>query len=209
MTSLRHARSTFGLMTLIVAGCHPALPPDGPGVSRLAAPGVRLVTHDRPYEVDGATAAELLQSLRRYGPPGNFGLHQVVYRRRYMLAETPTGCVAQQVSVEVVSDIILPKWIQPEVVDSQLVAQWTRFVTNLRSHEESHRTIAMRVAEDLVRKLRELQARTCIGWQDAAEQAMKDAMRDYSVRQARYDRDARAESGDKLRWPPPKDPSPP
>lgn len=194
-------------MACIAAGCHPALPPDGPGVSRLGAPGVRLVTHERPYEVDGTTAAELLQSMRRYGPAaGTFGSHHVEYRRRYALAETPTGCVAQQVSVEVVSDIILPQWVPPAQVDSQLVAQWMRFVTNLRSHEESHRTIAMRVAEDLVRKLRELQARTCLGWQDAAGQAMQGALRDYQIRQARYDRDSRAESQDKLRWPPPKKP---
>ena len=192
---------------LIVAACHPALLPKSPGVTRLGGPGVKVVPLQRDYEVTGSTAIELLESMRQWSP-GGFGLHNVEFRRAYSLAEGAALCRAQQVTVEVVSEIRLPEWVaRPATVDSQLVTQWTLFVANLRSHEEVHRTMAIRIANDLVRELRAVETRTCVGWIDAAEQLTVRARREYAVKQERYDRDARA----RLRWPPRTifDPGPP
>ena len=70
-----------------------------------------------------------------------------------------------------------------------------------------HRSMAIRIANDLVRELSAVGTRTCVGWIDAAEQVMVRARREYVVKQERYDRDAAA----RLRWPPRTifDPGPP
>jgi predicted secreted Zn-dependent protease len=199
-----NGRSSIAVLAACVsAACHPALPSDSAAAVRLGVPGVKVTAFERDYEVLGSSAADLLRSMKENSSSASFGSHNVEYRRTYTLAEAPNGCRAQSAAVEVVTWISLPKWVmQPEPVDSQLVEQWNVFVANLRSHEEAHRAIAIRIANDLVRELHRLETRTCIGWIDAAEQVMVGARRDYMVRQERYDRDQRVESQNRLRWPP-------
>ena len=170
-----------------------------------------LLPREQTYKVEGATAAELAESMRRNSPfvrtPGSRANHRYQMRWRYTLGDGSLGCEARTVTIEVESEITLPQWTPPADVDPALVAQWKRFMADLRVHEEGHRGITLRVAEESARELRRLRSPTCAAWRDAARLVMDRKSREQRIRQEEHDAETRRDRRVRPRWPPPRNPT--
>ena len=166
---------------------------------------VVLVPRERRYAVIGTTATELAQSIRRDNPfdvPGRRGSHQAEFRRRADLVRGTRGCEPRNLRITVESEITLPEWVPRDPIDSTLVRQWARFVTDLRTHEEGHRAISMRIAEEAAGELRALRTPSCAAWSVAADSVIQRKLREHQNRQDAHDSDRRAGVGAQPQWPP-------
>ena len=168
-------------------------------------PNVVLVPRERRYAVIGTTANEIAQSIRRDNPfdvPGWRGSHHAEFRRRADLVTGTRGCEPRNLRIDVESEITLPEWTPREPTDSTLVGQWARFMKDLRTHEEGHRAISIRIGEEAAQELRALRTASCMNWSAAADALMQRKLREHRSRQEAYDADRRAGRGVKPQWPP-------
>src|SRR5687767_5854362 len=172
---------------VLAVGCGGAAVSSGALSPHSRHPDVVLLPRERTYTVQGATAAELAASMTANSPfdrtPRPRANHHYQIRWRYTLGDAALGCEARTVRIEVDSEITLPEWTPPAGVDSTLVAQWMRFMADLRTHEEGHRGISLRSAEESARELRQLRTPTCASWRDAANRLMDRKSREQRIRQ--------------------------
>lgn len=108
------------------------------------------------YPVVGQTLAELRRSLNENGPRDDDGRRFHGYTRwhvglNFVLVQRGTGCAVDSVEVSLETVITMPEWNRPERIPDHLERAWTDYVTALREHEEGHRRIGARAAQDMER----------------------------------------------------------
>ncbi|HXT15068.1 MAG TPA: DUF922 domain-containing protein [Gemmatimonadaceae bacterium] len=113
------------------------------------------------YDVHGRTLAELRADMRRAGPKvadSSFvGETQSPMRWSWRLESTgPAGCTIRDVTVSVNAQITLPRWTPPADTEPGLVAEWTRFIAALETHEAGHKDISAKAGREIVDRLRGL-----------------------------------------------------
>jgi predicted secreted Zn-dependent protease len=123
--------------------------------------GVEGRTSVTYYDVQGRTYAELHADMRRLGPK-IYGSSFVGETRSPMTwswrTQSATGgsCSLRDIRVRVNAEILLPRWTPPADADSNLVAEWKRFIAALETHEAGHKDISARAGRDLKDQLRGL-----------------------------------------------------
>lgn len=159
---MRRLAAAGALAGLALAGGAPgAAAQGGPAVGDVP---VVSTTHHR-YEVEGTTAREVLESLRR----GSRVVHgdsafawtesHTEYRTRH---EVRAGrCRVTDVDVRVRLTVSLPRWTPGSGASSALRQQWNRFLRSLRIHEDGHVQIGRRGAARLREALSGLWAGSC------------------------------------------------
>ena len=168
------ARATL----LVAAACsspQPATRPT-PTPSRLstaATAALVLDSHERYYDVTGASAAELRDAMRRHGPrdAGGHGDAVTVWNLEWTYGErrTADGCALRDVRVTLAVTVTLPRWEPPADAPRRLVDAWRRFLERVQVHEAGHRAVAERYARTLAATLTGLRAPTCDAVWDEAQ----------------------------------------
>ncbi len=149
------------------------------------------------YPISGSTRAELQREMALHGPHDDEGVHAGMTRtwtnwHVQFGGGNANPCYMQAVQVTVHDTVTLPLWTPPLHPDSDLVAEWGRFVTMLGRHEAGHRDIALDGAGEIATKLASLSSRaSCADMLAAANaegQAILAASRE---RQKQYDVDTK------------------
>ena len=104
------------------------------------------------FDLHGSTARELRADLSRLGPVGETGIRGDGYTEyriawRFSMALNDGDCSAQDVEVDLVVTMQLPRWQPPPDASSELRETWRRFSKDLREHEDGHHEIARSAAK--------------------------------------------------------------
>jgi predicted secreted Zn-dependent protease len=146
------------------------------------------------FTVTGQTSLELRAGIEAKGPVGENGRHSDGYTRWSMswtFGKTPddTGCIADQVSVDLDIHMILPRWDTPPGADPRLIARWNRYLAALRTHEDGHRYRAESAAGELRRALVRERATDCATLETRLDSMANALLAELRKRQAAYDQD--------------------
>ena len=148
------------------------------------------------YPISGSSLSELRREMVLHGPRDNEGVHAGMTRSWTNwhvqvgggVAATP--CYMRSVQVTVRDTVTLPLWTPPLHADSDLVAEWGRFVTMLGRHEAGHRSIALDAAGEIATMLAAFPSRASCSDMLAALNAQGQAILATSQeRQKQYDAD--------------------
>jgi predicted secreted Zn-dependent protease len=106
------------------------------------------------YEIRGDNEKELRNQLSRNGCMFNDGKKYdalTTWRMKLDYGYRCTGqaCTADSVKVSVTINMRYPKWVRSNDVPRQLVDKWDNYITNLVTHENKHRDIAVDAATEL------------------------------------------------------------
>lgn len=156
-------------------------------------PGVDVRTRFAYYDVPGRTPDEISGSMAKLISAGAAGAHQAAGTARqevsasFDLIAQGSLCRAQRVGVELDTVITLPRL--REGVTIALQQRWSRFEQAISSHENSHKAIAVRVANDLRQELDSAAERggTCSEMSAAFTAAQQRAHAQMQRRQSEYD----------------------
>jgi predicted secreted Zn-dependent protease len=125
----------------------------------------RADVQHRYYEVQGRTAADLLQAMLRGGPEWEgqrfFGLTTSEVRYAYGKTPTATGCDLTDIVVTSAIAIMLPQWRPLPATPYALERDWRQFERALRHHEDGHRRLLEQEAEQIRLVLAGLRTTTC------------------------------------------------
>ena len=190
--------ATACLATILLAGCGQmmgarALPPLPRGVTTQVA--------EDSYDVAGNTVEGIPISLMTAGRAalGRYrGLHTWNLRYRYNYRQVRNACEMTNVTIELESRIMVPRWTGRETADSTVVALWDTYITNLRGHEYTHREYSYRAARDISRSLYDLVAGSCAGMRTLANSTAQRIIDQYG----RLDEEFDEESRGTITWPP-------
>lgn len=110
------------------------------------------------YSVSGDTARKLGDDLDARGPVGPDGSKHHGYTRwdirwSYRWAQAGQHCELRSFDTELRVAMTLPEWDRPEGVSSGLAAEWERYSTALRAHEQGHYDIAVAAVEEIKRRI--------------------------------------------------------
>lgn len=151
--AIRQARLPFVLVMLVACAGRPrdpildAYPRD--------VVGFTSVTY---YDVHGRTVAELRADMRRQGPKiadTNF-VAETRSPMRWQWHTRPEGiasCSMKDAHVFMNAQILLPRWTPPADTEPGLIAEWTRFIAALETHEAGHKNISAKGASELTQRL--------------------------------------------------------
>lgn len=149
--------AAIGLCIFLPACAITPLPPGVPLFPPRSAPTVApLVVHDEVERVRviGRTKAELWDSLEHERKQNNSlnGGHaatSIQFAWNAQSKSTVDACWIDEARVVLTVKTLLPERVSITLSDPELEASWNRVLDGLRIHEEGHRSIAMRTAEEL------------------------------------------------------------
>lgn len=149
----------------------------------------------RPYDISGATLAELNAAALRAGPVSKTSGARVwgVCTWRVTWNFTRGGgdgrCAIEKFTIEVAATIDLPRWMNRDAAAESVISRWDRFAAALRLHEDGHKDIGVRAANDLAARLRALAAEKSCADLDRKVVALGDAvLAEYRLLDQAYDR---------------------
>ena len=150
MTRSRSTLFVTGLAVFALLACGTA--PGAPKTSPIAAPtpiaahipiGMAPIPNATivPYTIAGRTSSELRAQMDRLGPTAT-GHHWDAVEEWHMSWTWPgsTGgsCDLSRAIVSYTNKVTSPVWTPPSGVNSSLVADWSRYMIALRTHEKGH-----------------------------------------------------------------------
>ncbi len=183
---------------VLVVGRSPASPAGG-GASAAPShphrqalkPTVRTDLVTVSYDVEGATPAEILQSLVERGPSADgetfFGLTEASVDLQYDTVPAEVGCTIGHVAVVLHLTVTMPDWTVAAGTDPALGRDWSRFRRALAAHEGGHRAIAEDGANALLDAVHDLHRTTCNGVHEEANQRLERIQADIEAAHQRYD----------------------
>lgn len=188
---------------LLVAACQPKT-----GPADRASPGPRLRPDTRYvfYDVEGSTAGELAQSMRRNGPLWNGrrvrGLATWNLRWNARWQNLGGRCAVSALDVRLEAEIRLPRWRQPPDASPELVEHWNRFVRAVAEHEAGHIASQADAARELRNRLRRQSAPTCSLLDVQLRQEANRVIAYYRERDRHYQQSTRGGGTQGAVWPP-------
>ncbi|MEI8191893.1 MAG: DUF922 domain-containing protein, partial [candidate division NC10 bacterium] len=155
--------------------------------------GVYVSTRFKYYDVRGSTPEELTRQIDQLGPfnkwlgRNSIGKADCRILSPYKFIRNLLGeCRLSSFGVNVDVAITLPRWDQQGPPD--LRARWSRAMRSVQSHEESHRAIAFRAANEVYRALHDLPPGPC-GEFESSLKAMLEKRYDQAERdQVEFDK---------------------
>jgi predicted secreted Zn-dependent protease len=146
------------------------------------------------YPISGSTLSDLRHEMALHGPHDNEGVHAGMTRTwtnwhvQLGGGEAAGPCYTRAVQVTVHDTVTLPLWTPPLHADSDLVAEWGRFVTMLGRHEAGHRSIALNAAGEIATALASFPSRaSCSDMLAAANAQGRAILATSQERQKQYD----------------------
>ncbi|HZS60042.1 MAG TPA: DUF922 domain-containing protein [Gemmatimonadaceae bacterium] len=147
------------------------------------------------YPISGSTRGELQREMALHGPHDDEGAHAGMTRtwtnwHIHLGGGNANPCYMQTIEVTVHDTVTLPLWTPPLHANSDLVAEWGRFVTMLGRHEAGHRAIALDAAGAIANALAGTPSRASCSDMLAAANAQGQAiLASTRERQKQYDVD--------------------
>ena len=177
------------------AGARPDARPTGEAEESPARPMPRVVvrTRLRPYDITGSSGVELRAAMQRLGPKDPLSGTPYAGYTRWRIAwsyrvERARACEPTSVRVVARIRITLPRWTGAAQADPSLAAEWRRFVTALRRHENGHAAIARAAARRIGSRLASLRAfRSCARLARAADGAAVRILNNARAAEVAYD----------------------
>jgi predicted secreted Zn-dependent protease len=162
--------------------------------SRSTSDEVDLVVRHAFYEVAGRNPKELRAEMDKLGPLDSKGVRRdaytgwsVTWRYGY---DRSRGCSTGPVRVKVEVMYTMPRWSMPVDVDPQLHQRWTRYMLNLRRHEDGHRDIGVHAGEEVRRRMEAMSPRAdCGELEREADAVGQEVVAKYRAIEKAYDRD--------------------
>lgn len=112
------------------------------------------------YAVRGINPADIWSDIVRRGPhQRERGLYaqaeaQVRFDWNANYASSREGCRVQAAVVSVDVNIVLPSWVDEGRASPALRTAWSRYIAEVRRHEERHKDIAVAAAREMERAIR-------------------------------------------------------
>jgi predicted secreted Zn-dependent protease len=159
--------------------------------------GVRLTETTSQYEVTGQTVAELLRSIRSnavlqpdhtsFAGATTWNLGWLYQGSRVV----PGGCSTRAVTVNLDVRVRYPAWTDSSVAPPALRDEWNRYIAALKTHEGRHAAIAIRGANQLASRLRDLVSPECTTLQADAARIATEIRQSMREEEERYDETTR------------------
>jgi predicted secreted Zn-dependent protease len=158
-----------------------------------AKPRVVVRTRLVPYDVAGASELELRAAMDRLGPNdpvdgtpyAGYTQWRIRWSYRY---EGEARCAITDVRVVARIRITLPRWRGARRADPALAAEWARFLSALRRHENGHAAIAKAGARRIAGRLASLRTfRSCARLERAADAAGARVLEQTQAAEVAYD----------------------
>ena len=160
------------------------------------APEVRVETSVLQfYDISGATFAELNAAAQQSGPVSKttgkrvWGMCTWRVTSNYSSRQEPGRCVIENFTVTVGAAIDFPRWTNRKTASADLQGGWDRFAAALRLHEDGHKDIGVRAANDLANRLRALPPeRNCAVLDQKVTELGERVLAQYQSSDQAYDR---------------------
>jgi predicted secreted Zn-dependent protease len=172
-----------------------AVPAPAPARNGLA-PEVRIEEPVvRSYDIAGANLYELNASAQQAGPISKssgkrvWGMCTWTINWTYTRIARAASCGVEKFVITVGATIDLPRWINRDSAQEGVRTRWDRFAAALRVHEDGHRDIGVRAANELATRLRGLPvARTCAELDRNVAALGERVLSEYRQQDQAYDR---------------------
>jgi predicted secreted Zn-dependent protease len=146
------------------------------------------------YDVMGASAGELLASLKERGgaatqTDSNFArtTWTVIWTGQWAPAHDDTLCAVTASSVQLESRMALPRWRPSPGASAGLATDWSGFLRNLTGHENGHLVTAVAAAREVDAELKGLRG-DCGTMETAARAKIDSVVATFRVADEDYDR---------------------
>lgn len=134
-----------------------------------ASPGLDLsVEAPQQYTVYGNTATEVRSQINQCSPVSDLGAGEYDaittwwVNFSYLYSPTSGGnCSVNSVAVGMHIKMVLPAWQSSPNADAGLASEWQTYITNLTTHENGHRDIAINYANTLLSGLQSQPESSC------------------------------------------------
>jgi predicted secreted Zn-dependent protease len=128
---------------------------------------VHVTREDVPYKVNGASVAQLRQSMRQTGPAAD-GRRYAGYTRwetrwTYAYDRSRGPCALSDLQVFITARVDLPEWADAQSADAETRTWWRDYRTRLAAHEQDHVQSAVNAGRDAVRELSAITGPDCEG----------------------------------------------
>jgi len=146
------------------------------------------------FKIQGTTAADLREDLRRAGPVDDNGIKAgalTKYRIAWEIAVSydDESCRAEDVNVDLDVTMLLPRWEKPADASPEVVQIWDRISVVVRRHEDGHHRLAIEAAREVRRKLaKPSRAATCDALKAVLDDTANAVLREYRRKQIDYDK---------------------
>ena len=182
------------LTATVVSACSSPPPPEG--LENLRAPvGVMAQNRVETYTVTGADKATMRPQIRvpdeTPGAKGYAGYYRYTIAWRYTTKNDRGLCSIDRATVTLNGTVTIPEWTPPPGVDSQLVADWSRFRKALATHEQGHRALAYAGAGRVQRAIERTPSQSCSAIAETVRRTTEPLLEELKQQQAKYDRDTR------------------
>ncbi len=176
----------------------PAEPAQAPTARSVQGPTaepmqVRLTTVNRFYDVEGTDIRSLLTSVRQRGPRDDAGAWAASTAWTFGWAYQPVlaeACRAASATVDLQLTFTYPRLAVSSTVAQPVADAWTRYLTNVETHEQGHAQIAQAAAAELADTIRAVPAQpTCDDLAPAISAAATDVLQRHAQAQLAYDRE--------------------
>jgi predicted secreted Zn-dependent protease len=198
--SRRRALATFAVLLngFYASFMPPAQPvalaqtlPDAPAIGS-PTPDIQTALNYVYYDIAGTTESDIRNQISSLGPRDTFGTWGASTRWNvdwfYSYLNSPSGCSAGSVRVQLGVTITLPHWNVPGRAAPRLVANWQRFSSAVLVHEGGHRDLALEGANELGRALLALPpAPSCAELEQTARASGEAMVGQYNRLQLLYD----------------------
>jgi predicted secreted Zn-dependent protease len=187
---------------ILLAGCGSARV----SLSDPLPPGLSLELHDQVYSITAATAEDLADAIRRFGPEVEgkrvAGATEQNTTWDYQVARTGDECRIHAIEVGLTLTTTLPAWANASDAPTDLRAQWEAFAAAVKRHEDEHKRLNLEGAHDLLQRLRSISPRSCTQLTREVSARGEASLRRYADLNAKFDRDTRGGSTEGVVWPP-------
>lgn len=150
-----------------------------------------VVTATTCFEVSGTTMTQLQSSIDANGPKVD------AYRRagatKWKLGwsfdlNTGARCSVSDPQVKVTATYLLPNWTNSKDASAATRRQWTKFMAEVKTHEQGHRDIAAEAGTAALAALNASPAKTdCVVTKSIADDRVHAVMDKYRAKQQAYD----------------------
>ncbi|MDA8100813.1 MAG: DUF922 domain-containing protein [Nitrospiraceae bacterium] len=145
------------------------------------------------YEIRGASEKDLRDQLQRHGVRIGDGktydaLTSWDIKWTYDHDKERSSCTADNFMVYVDISIRYPEWSRQDAAEPSLETSWNVYLQNLRSHEQGHRDIAVKKADELSHAVAALPpAATCDDLDRSIAVLGRKLMKELNAEQKAYD----------------------
>ena len=129
-----------------------------------------------PYAISGSSAAQLRNQMNARGPRGYDGYTEWHVDWNYRYRESGGQCAIASVDTRLQVSMTLPQWSDESKAAADLRERWQRYFAALKQHENGHREIGMKAANEIDRGIASLGARSSCDALGAAANALGQAV---------------------------------